>query len=362
MKKTLKFLCLALMATLAFTSCDNDDVQIEEPKPHIEGLIIMNNGNWGSNDANMMVYDPATGLSDAGIFASINKQPLGDLGQDILRVGDELWIAVNGSKLIYVTDLMLNIKHTVVVEQSFTQDGETKGIALSPRSLATANGKVYVTYYEGYLGEIETKNYTARVTPVGNSPEGLACTGGKIYVANSGGALYPNYDNTISVVDAATFKETERITVNTNPQAIVASPDGKRLYVSSWGDYAAAPAMLQTIDVAGRYAVTDLEYSDVKSIVAGEGDDLYVVSGGYDANWQVTGSIYVHDMKTNTTKGLFTEDQITNYYSISYTGGYVVVGASDYKTNGDVYLYDKQGRLVKKFDSQGLNPQKAIML
>lgn len=352
--KNLKHLAMTFVAALALASCSNDDPDINTPIDPVlsNDVLILNNGNWGANDANILGYDLKTDAATPLLFQKTNGVALGDLGQDFVAAPNgDLYIAVNGSQAVFVTDKSLRVKQMVVAT--------IKGEKLSPRYLAVAGDKVYVTYYEGYLGQISMKDFSVLTTPVGNSPEGLACVGDCIYVANSGGALYPDYDNTISVVDAKSFKEVEKIEVNLNPQMIVASSDGAALYVNSFGNYADVPARLQRISVAGR-DVTDLEYSDVKAICAGSADVLYVATGAYNDLWQVTGYVNRHDMKTNTPMGLLFDEPVVNFYSLSYSQGLVFVGASDYQTNGDVYIYDEQGSRLAKFDAQGLNPQKGI--
>lgn len=349
----LKLLALALIAALSFASCDDDTP--ETPKtPETTAFLVLNNGNWGANDANILGYDFDTQTATPFLFQTANGQQLGDLGQDIIAVGEKLYIAVNGSQVIFVTDRDLHILKTIVAE--------TGGTKLSPRYLCSAGDKVYVTYYEGYLGEISTKDYSVRTTAVGSSPEGLAYADGRIYVANSGGALYPNYDHTLSVVDAKSFTEVQKIDVNLNPQSIVASADGRTLYVNSFGNYADVPALVQSVSIAGTdYSASDLSYVDVKTICAGADDDLYIVTGGYDENWQVQGTVNVYSMKEHKQTAVFPE-AIANFYSISYSGGYVFVGTSDYQTNGDVLMYDRKGQRLAAFDAQGLNPQKVIRL
>lgn len=350
--KHLKLLAWALLAALSFTSCDNDDIDPIEPTS--SNILVLNNGNWGANDANILGYDFNTQESTPFLFKTANGQQLGDLGQDIIAVGDKLYIAVNGSQVIFVTDHDLRIVQRI--------EATADGTRLSPRSLCSVGDVVYVTYYEGYLGEISTKDYSLRTTAVGNSPEGLAYADGRIYVANSGGALYPDYDHTISVVDAKAFTEVQKIDVNLNPQSIVASADGRSLYVNSFGNYGDVPARLQCVSIAGAdYSVSDLSYTDVKAICAGADDELYVVTGGYDENWQVQGHVNVYSMKERKQTAVF-PDAIANYYSISYSSGYVFVGTSDYQTNGDVRMYDRTGILLANFDAQGLNPQKVIRL
>lgn len=356
--KNLKLFAMTLFAALAFAACTSDDPEdpIIDPvvEPVTADFLVLNNGNWGSNDASVLAHFADADGYVANYFALSNGRQLGDLGQDIAVVGDEVYIAVNGSQVIFVTDKTMVVKHEIVAKQ-----GDAK---LSPRFFCVVGDKVYVTYYEGYLGEINTKDYTVRTTAVGNSPEGVACAGGKIFVANSGGALYPNFDNTISVVDPVGFSEVERFEVNLNPQTIVASSDGTTLYVNSFGNYADVPALVQEVSVAG-YKVSDLAYTDVKGICGGPADVLYVVTGSYNDAWQVTtGTVNVYDTKAGAAKGQLFEGAVANYYSVSYSKGYVFVGASDYKTNGDVYVYDEAGVLLKHFDSQGLNPIKGVRL
>lgn len=364
--KNLKVFLMALVAMMAFAACENedgpDDPYCPGPDQPIDPVLtnevlILNNGNWGANDANILWYDIEKGVEQPRHFFSMNDRQLGDLGQDIavLENGD-VCIAVNGSQMVFVTDKNLRVKQDIVAHD------EASGAKLSPRSLCVVGDKVYVTYYEGYLGEINMKDYSVRTTSVGLNPEGLAYVDGKIYVANSGGLNYENgYDRTVSVVDAQSFREEKRIEVNINPQNVVASPDGKTLYVNSFGDYAAIPALLQSISVATD-EVRDLEYMDVKGIAAGPAGTLYVATGSYNDLWQVTGTINKYDMAKGTPAGTFVDNAFVNYYSISYSNGLVFVGTSDYVTNGDVHIYDEAGTLLRKIDAQGLNPQKGVRL
>lgn len=351
--KTINKIILAAAAAFSLAACRQDPPY--EPETGIQGAVILNNGNWGSNDASIAIYNPTDKTVAAEQFFAANGQRLGDLGQDILVLGDEIYIAMNGSKVVFVTDRDLKIKETIEVENA--------GAKMAPRYLAESDGKIYVTYYEGFLGEITPSTHKVRTTAVGSYPEGLCIKNGKAYVANSG----YGYDNTISVVDLASFKEEKKITVNQNPQYVVADKDGKTLYVCSWDAYdpvtyaVTSPSKLQKVDIASG-SVSDMTYSDVKCIVEGPDNKMFVAQGGYDENWQVCGTIKVIDMASGADKGMFTNDQILNYYSLSYSNGFVFVGASDYKTNGDVYLYKADGSLVDKFDSQGLNPQKGLYL
>lgn len=353
--KHFKIFCMALAAMLSFAACDSDDPAepvIDPVETH--EVLVLNNGNWGSNDACITCYDLVGSSLADHVFSAVNGQQLGDLGQDIIRNADEYYIAVNGSQVVFVTDLDLRIKHQIVAEAD--------GARLSPRYLCAQGDRVYVTYYEGYLGEINTKDYSVRTTSVGLNPEGLAYVAGRIYVANSGGLNYLNgYDNTLSVVDAATFAEVQKITVNVNPQMVIADEAGTTLYVNSFGNYADVPAMLQSVSLASGQ-VEDLPYADVKGMACCDqhSDRLYVVTGSYDDNWQVQGTINLYDMKHRTAQAAPLVEGIKDYYSISVAAGNLCVGTSDYKTNGNVFIYNAEGLPLSSFDAAGLNPIKVL--
>lgn len=344
-------LIFALGLTLALYSCDNSS--IDDTAPVSNGTYILNNGNWGSNDSNIGIYTPSTKTLSVNMFKTANGQNLGDLGQDIIGLGEEIYIAVNGSQVIFVTDTDLKKKQEIIADK--------EGTKLSPRYFTTFGNRVYVTYYEGYIGEISNV-YSVKLCQVGPNPEGLAVAGGNLYVANSGGMAYPAYNNTVSVVSTTTFTETSTIDVNINPAKVEASSDGSYVYVSSFGNYADVPAKLQVISTSSG-KVADLDYSSVSAIAKGKDDILYILCGGYDENWNpLPGTVYKHDMKTNKPLGTFVTDATTlpDAYSISVDrDNYVYIGCSDYKTNGDVYVFTQEGRLHDKFDSQGLNPLKA---
>lgn len=340
-----------IIAVLALWACNKTpgEPAVREP----EGIAILNEGSYGYNNSTITVYDLKTREISTDVFMRANSQALGDTGQNMLVAGEDIYIAVNVSQVIYVTDRSFKIKKTIV--------HEIEGVgALSPRNFALAGGKVYVTYYEGYLGEIDPSDGSVRTVPVGMNPEGLACAGGKIYVANSGGYNYPVYDNTVSVVDASSFTVEKTLTVNTNPALMYADSKGKHIYLSSLGNYADVPPMVQVINVADD-SVADLDYSS-PSCIALAGDVLYVMCAGYDAMWKpLPGTVYRHDALNNRAEGLFTETKVDQAYKVSASGDYVFVTSSDYVNTGDIYIFGKDGSLIDKFDTQGMNPSQGII-
>ena len=93
---------LVLALCFAFFSCEKPSA--ESDAPAVYGTYILNNGNWGGNDSNIGVYDPVSKTFKGDYFYDVNGQKLGDLGQDIIKVEDKVYVAVSGSQTIFVTD------------------------------------------------------------------------------------------------------------------------------------------------------------------------------------------------------------------------------------------------------------------
>lgn len=330
-------------AMVLLAACQNKvPEQTPDVKPDFD-ILLINNGNWGASDASITGYNSLTGEVAPGLFRSVNNQALGDLAQDIIAYEDKLLIAMNGSELIYVTDRNLKVLTTIRYEN------------YAPRYMVQGDGKIYVTYYNGFLGEIDPGDWSVRVTPVGVKPEGLAYVKGKIYVANSG-EYTDGFDNTLSIVDAKTFKECGHIEVSLNPSKIFAF--GNSLFVNCLGNYNDIPPVLQMVNLSD-CSVKTLDIKSVNSIYL-SGDRVYVLSGVYNEKWQLSGLVSVLDASNGEYEGEFASG-IDNAYSITASGDYVFVGVSDYVSNGDMQIY-RSGELVRTIDTEGLNPITAIVL
>ena len=178
---------------------------------------------------------------------------------------------------------------------------------------------------------------------------------GKLYVSNSGGLNYPNYGNTVSVIDIASFTVTKEITVVINPTR-VKGYDNRYVYVVSNGDYGNTPYAFQKIDCQTDEVVKtyDLEvYNfDVYQNLA------YVYSYNFST---MTSWIKVLDLETDeVVKDSFISDgtQLQTPYGIKVNplnGDVYITDAGNFTVNGDVYCFDQNGNKKFSFEA-GLNP------
>ena len=356
--KKIVFSLLCAAVAFAAVSCSNNDFPPTEPvgggplasDPDIAGLFILNSGKMGNNNASLSYLDASTRVLSSNVFKDANGKKLGDTGNSIIIYGKKMYIAVTGSSIVFVTDLRGNLVKEITVE------GENAN--LSPRHLAQGDGKVYVSYMEGYAGEIDTANFSVKKVKVGPMPEGIAYANKKVYVANSDGYNYEEgYGKTVSVIDAATFTVTKTLDVSNNPQTLHVASNNK-VYLVTWGNYADIPAKLQRINTSTD-TVTDVPDLEPTNMAIGKDGVAYILSTVYDDNWNAATSYDVFDTTKDKLVGEFVpEADVPNGYCLfadKFTGD-VYIGASDYISNGDVYIVSSDGQVVGKFDTGALNP------
>jgi hypothetical protein len=338
-------LILLLSSVLFLTACES---LYDDPWYHISDsypdkhYAILNNGSYGMSDASLGKYDRKTLTYYYKEFEVVNELKLGDTAQDIIQYGDKLYVSVSGSKTIFVTDKNFKIIKTLSPDQC------------QPRYFTSHEGKVYVSLYEGYLGEIDTLDFSFRKVKVGQNPEGIVMHKEKVYVANSGGMNYPYYANSVSVVDPKSLTVEDSLKVNTNPCRLFSRD--KYLYIHSYGDYDTIEPKLEVYQDG---KLSDTGYKNV-SMVAQYEDAMYVLTNAYESEGA---HIYMHSAAKNTRVGSFLPAGaiLLEAYSISATRYFLWVGCSDYVTTGDILMFDRlTGQYNMSFDARGMNPQKVI--
>ena len=348
----LSVLCAAMTAHV-LTNCKGDDEPVDEPVVPSEYLYVLNNGKYGSNNATLTLYDVEKGTAMQCFFEAQNGRRLGDTGQDVMVYGSKLYIAMFGESTIEVTDLQAKSIKQI----------KTEG---QPRYFAAYGGKVYVTYFNGFVARIDTASLTVDVkTPVGRNPEQIVVASGKLFVANSGGLDFnteTGYDKTVSVIDIATFTETRKIEVVANPSDVIFDKNS-HIYVVSNGNYMDIPNVLQKINVnTGEVSVVSAVQATYMATV---GTKLYTIHSQYDADWNQVISFYSYDMGSNTrlSENFIGSAKVDFPYKISSDeeSGEIYITSSDWINDGDVYIFNKSNQFIGKFEA-GLTPMKVVKI
>lgn len=353
-KRSFRAMALLMMGVASFTACEDEEDDLKKSSNKV--IYVLNEGSWNNNNASVSAIDPTDGSSYYYQFAAANGRNLGDTGQDILRYGGKIYIAVSGSNTIEVVDgnSLTSIK-TIKPES---------GKPGNPRGLAASDGKIYVSLYDGYVAKIDTTSLAFEDSiAVGPNPEEITIANGCLYVAisdglNSGNG-YPNGKH-VSKIGLDSFKVASKINVLVNPTEITSDKAGN-VFVISMGNYGDIPATVQKIDKNDSVTVVGRA-----TLMACYENTLYTVN----APW---GAPSIEFVSYNTATGVKesdafitgSADQIpTNPHSISVNpkNGNILIGsyltAADYLSNGYVYEY-ANGAFKARYNA-GVGPRKFV--
>ena len=132
----------------------------------------------------------------------------------------------------------------------------------------------------GYVARFDTATLEITGTClVGYQPDELVVVGNKMYVANSGGYMVPNYENTLSVINITTFTEEKRIPVAINLHRVRLDKNGL-LWVTSRGDYYDVPAKLYCVDPKTDQVIDELDIAVSNLDIVG--DSLYACATAWN--------------------------------------------------------------------------------
>jgi len=362
MKKFLLYGVLFSVLALGFAACsdDEDNEPWVEPELTTEGVYILNSGNESGNNSTLGYYNPESKVYTKNVFENQNGIMLGDTGNDMVIYGSKMYILATNANKIYITDLkgkLLTYSNgTDAVISPKIVNNEPSG----PRNCTAYDGKVYVSTKAGYVARIDTTSMVIdKTVKVGSYPEQMTAVNNKLYVPNSG---YGD-DNTMSIVDLSTFTETKKVTVTQNPNSTISDNNGNIYIVSmgkTWGGSNVASQVqkyspaTEELTVIGTSVASKATFNKDKS-------KLFLLNEVYDGS---DNSITYYDVNSEkiVTTPYFQQPSsaasLNRAYSISVdpVSGDVYIGAGDYNTNGDMYVFGADGAYKDKFDTQGLNP------
>lgn len=358
-------LLVALMAMMLLVACREEqfifvpeEVEVTLPEyTSLQGFYLLNEGNMNSNKATLDYYNFRTGRYTRNVFAFANPnvpKEMGDVGNDLGIYGSKLYAVINCSNKIDVMD-----------KNSVKKIGQID--IPNCRYIKFYGGYAYVTSYAGPVElspEYTQRGYVAKIDTatlqvvdkclVGFQPDELDIVNGKIYVANSGGYMVPNYENTVSVIDIDTFTEDSRIEIAINLQCCKADSRGM-LWLSSRGDYYDNQSKLYVYDTRHqRLAKTlDLRVSNMWL----DGDSLYVIGAqfsyvtmNYETTYAIINTLTMEQVSSKfITDG--TDATIVMPYGIAVnpiTKDIYVTDASSYVDAGRLYCFSSDG--IKKWD------------
>lgn len=358
-----KALSCLLLATTVFTACD-DEHDDEHPAPIPPDssspylCYFLAEGSFMQNNSTLAGFDGHSIASE--LYYNANGRNLGDTGQDLLWLGNSLYVSVSGSQYLAKLDLEGH-------ERARYEFSEAEG---SPRYLNTCCGDLYVSLWSGHIARFDTATLTLQgLCKAGASPEQMVVIGHYLISANSGN----NNDSTLTVIDLQTFTPERTIVVGTNPSHITATDNGKAYFTTTTYDATWTPSTtLKELD-SRDWSVRTLHTAIGKGLkMTADGDDLYIVESETDYStypYTTRNTFLEYDGDDNRFEPadyldatLLSQLSGASIYMLEVNpyNEEIFIATTDYATHSTLYHIDDEGHLITKYaDAGGVNTSRA---
>lgn len=340
-----KLVILALVSSIFFVSCSDDDAINDTPLgTYDNGVLILNQGGFGNGNASISYLSEDFTVQQNNIFALVNPTiTLGDTAQDIGLYQDLAFVVLNYSNKIEVVN-RYTMAHVATISTGLN----------NPRYIAFANGKGFVTNWgdggspsDDYVAVLNLSTYAVSSTiSVAEGPERIVENENKLYVAHGGGY---GYENIISVINASTNILTTTINVGDVPNSLEVKNGS--LYVICGGVPYYGP-----IETAGSLVKINLSNNTVSNTIsfpaATHPSNLVIEDS--KVFYTVDNAIFSKGLNETSlpTTPLFTTSAQGDYgiYSFAVENNKIYVGdADDYSSNGKVYIYSSTGTFEHEY-------------
>lgn len=324
MKRKFNHFYLSLLggALLTLGACSkNDDPIPQEPLPDNVGMFVLNEGQFGQQNASLGFIKFKDGsYSDTTI--------LGSNANDAIRYGGNIYITVTESNKVVV----INYYNSKIV----------KSIPMKqPRNLTFIDKKVFVTNYNNRVVAIDTTSLSpVDSIEVGRTPEEIVRMNGKLYVANSGskdGWSSGNFDKTISVLNPSPLSISRTIEVAENVTSLTADSARNRLYANTATIDDSRPSRLYVINTQSENeAPVKLTFGASRMVTVD--NQALLISDNFEANKK---QILLMDLTNRNTEKFIENSEIKDPYGLGFENGQIWIGdANGYSGKGKVYIYN----------------------
>ncbi|WP_167618000.1 PKD domain-containing protein [Maribellus sediminis] len=314
--------------------------------------FIVNYGSYNSASSTISAFDKYADEVTNNYYEYVNNTTLNSNIQYAYTYADKIYMLGNVADQLFWVD-------SKTLEQSANgiQDVD------KPRYCIADGNYLYVSCWGSddiFYGDL-TQSYIAKVNLETNSvekeitlhggPEGLAIVNNKLYAAL-------NYMDSIAVMDLAT-EEISYIETSAFPSYFEKDAQGN-LYVAltrAWDDYVTQTGIgyLNTTsdEIEAFYALDGVGTTYDNSLTFNaDQSKLYVMSSGYDANWNLSGAVSAFDVASKSFDSGNVIEGISGINGIQYFNNKLFCFIAETVTSsGKVVSYSTDGTKIKEYQT-----------
>ncbi len=346
-----KHLFFLITILFFFNSCEDDTDNLPGPEENAEyasGLLVLNEGNFGSGNASVSFIDENLEQLESGIFENVNGSGLGDTAQSIELHEDLAIIVVNVSNKI-----------EIVNRYTFESLGTIDTELMNPRYAEVVGNSIYVTNWgdgtnpnDDFVSVFNLEDFSFITSvPLAEGPEKILSGNDKLFVAHKGGF---SFNNIISVINTSSNEVTAEIEVGDLPNSMILQ--GNDLWVLAGGK----PSYAET-ETAGRLSLIDVPSSTVTEEFDFTDSSIHpdnLSLAGSDVYLTVGKTVYKYNLTNMSVSSEFSLSDPAYFYGFEIYQGNIYVASpnADFTGDGMLYIYDlASGSLTEQF-TVGINP------
>jgi len=325
----LKNLYLGIIASaFLFASCSNDDDNNDAPLgAYDNGVLILNEGNFGTPNASVSFVSNDLNTFQNDIFKLVNTpMVLGDVAQSMSFSNEKAFIVVNNSNEV-----------EVVNRYTFKSLGTITEKLQNPRYSVVLNDKLYVTNSISKavtVYDAKTFAYIASI-PLNKTAERIVAANGKLYVTN---AAYGSGTD-VTVINPASNTVSKTITLANGINSI--EEKNGIVYVLSGTSTKNTFSKINTsTDTATSFEATATKSALNMDI---DGDKIYYTQATEVYAINLTATAF-------SDKALFSvkDSSWSTFYGFGVIDGKIYSGdANAFTSDGTVTVYSSNGTVLK---------------
>lgn len=335
--KSITYIIIVFVLTACVKDKPNDSIQPEVSLSGGHKVYVTNEGNYGSNNASVSLYDLGNGNLVTDIYKTQNNNAaLGDVCQSIKKINNSYYLVVNNSGKI-----------VIVNSDDFKFKGSITGF-ISPRYiLPVSPNKAYVSdLYANTIsiidlnsntktGYIQCKGWTEQMVLLYN----------KTFVTN----MLSDY---LYVVNTINDQISDSVLVGPNAGSLVIDKNSKLWVLSAGNSTASISGKLSRINPITLQVELSLNFG------TGDSPGSLCINNAKDNLYFLNSHIYrmtISDASLPT--GSFVSGSGHTFYSIginSNTNDLYVSDAIDYIQKSTIMVYNSSAQLVNTFKA-GIN-------
>lgn len=338
MKKLHKLLMLASLAMLV--ACESSTDPIDTTTPTFgKRLLILNEGGFGKGNSSLDVWSYKDTTETDNVVPG-----LGDTGNDIKLIDDNIYIVMHESNKIWVlTSDSLKAVNSIPFETDF-----------DPTQIAkTADGEAMVPLLRrDSVAVIDTKTNTIKqYIPTSTSGRGIGVYGGNTYIANGSGG--------VTIINTSTKAVSYVNNIMVNPFDVeIDSVNGKVILIGI-GDFTTfEPAEMIWFDPATKTTLKKITFTSADYFLSNYGsfigaDKLYLTFGDRVAIADLSG-------RTITNNSFIAKGYYSGAFD-SQTGELIFGDAKDFTNNGSVDFYNSTTAAITRTLTAGVIPARFLI-